>query len=168
MNPKNVRALFILAWLTAACTGAAVDAPPADSAIEEPIQGDSSIFVLDQEAHEGQIIIGDVHINQAGWLVIQLSEAGVPGDVIGYAAVNAGENHDLLVEIDLEKATASLFASVYLDAGILGTYEFPGDDIPLKNGDSPNQMPFNITITEDPLVEESAETEPEGYTDPNY
>lgn len=145
-----------------------MDAPPVDSASEEPIVEDSSIFVLDQDAGEGRIIIGDVHINQAGWLVIQLSEAGVPGAVIRYSAVNAGENHDPLVEIDLENATSSLFASLYLDAEVLGTFEISADDIPLKNGDSINRVLFNITLTKETVVEDSSDSETESYSEPKY
>lgn len=164
----KVFALIIFAWLAAACSGT-VDSPALEDNIEQPIVDLSSILVLEQETHEERILLKDVHITQAGWLVIHLSEAGVPGDVIGYSAVISGENHDLFVEIDLEKATSQLFASLYLDAGIIGTFEFQGDDVPLKIGDTPIQVRFKITITEDLLVEESADTElEEGYTDPNY
>lgn len=164
MKPKLVFNVIIFSLLAAACSGAVE--PPTTS--EVTIAEESFVLVHDQDANEGKVMIEDVQISQAGWLVIHVSDGGVLGEVIGFSAVNAGENHDILVEIDLEKATLQLIASLYLDAGVIGTYEFSGADIPLKNGDSHIRTPFNITFTDQAAVEESADTPTEGYSDPTY
>ena len=46
---------------------------------------------------------------------------------------------------ELEAATEKLFAMLHLDAGTLGSYEFPGDDVPVKAGDAVVMAPFMIT-----------------------
>ena len=103
-----------------------------------------SVSVADQET-DGKVIITEVNAADPGWIVIHTESDGAPGPIIGYAAVNAGKNSDVEVEIDLGGATEKLFAMLHIDAGTAGTYEFPGDDAPVKNGDAVVMTPFMIT-----------------------
>ena len=103
-----------------------------------------SVSVADQET-DGKVIIAEVNAADPGWIVIHTESDGAPGPIIGYAAVNAGENSNVEVEIDLGAATEKLFAMLHIDAGTAGTYEFPGDDAPVKVGDAVVMTPFMIT-----------------------
>lgn len=144
-------ALFTL--ITAACSSAtATPAPTAEPVVDEPEVSESSVVVEDQDVSAGSVIIEDVHAAQAGWLVIHINQDGAPGPIIGFASVNEGENHDVEVEIDLEQATEDLFAMLHIDAGVRGEYEFPGDDVPAKNGDAIVNVPFKVSLGLEPSV----------------
>lgn len=103
-----------------------------------------SVLVADQETG-GKVIIAEVNAADPGWIVIHTDSDGAPGPIIGYAAVNAGKNSNVEVEIELGGATEKLFAMLHIDAGTSGTYEFPGDDAPVKVGDAVVMTPFMIT-----------------------
>jgi plastocyanin len=103
-----------------------------------------SVTASDQSAVNGTVTIDQVVAAQAGWIVIHIDSNGAPGPVIGFAPVAAGANPDVAVEIDLAQATPTLHAMLHLDAGTLGTYEFPGDDGPVRAGDAVVMVPFQL------------------------
>jgi plastocyanin len=78
--------------------------------------------------------------------VIHADNEGGPGAVLGYSQVSEGDNQDVVVEIDLSKATPVLYAMLHLDAGTVGEYEFPGDDVPVFVGDTMVNVPFNADL----------------------
>jgi plastocyanin len=102
------------------------------------------VTASDQSAVNGTVTIDQVVAAQAGWIVIHIDSNGAPGPVIGFAPVAAGANPDVAVEIDLAQATPTLHAMLHLDAGTLGTYEFPGDDGPVRAGDAVVMVPFQL------------------------
>ena len=55
--------------------------------------------------------------------------------MIGFAAIEVGNNANVAVEIDLDQATATLYAMLHLDLAAAGEYEFPGDDAPVFDAD---------------------------------
>ena len=145
-------ALFTL--ISAACSSAtATPAPTAEPVVDEPEVSESSVIVEDQDASAGSVIIEDVHAAQAGWIVIHINQDGAPGPIVGFTPVKAGENHDVEVEIDLAQATEDLFAMLHTDAGVLGEYEFPGDDIPVFVGEEIVNEPFTVTGVEMAVAE---------------
>lgn len=89
-----------------------------------------SVVVQDQSIDDSRVIILKVVSPGPGWLVVHADAGGKPGPVLGYAAVREGENLNVVVAIDAKKATPSLFAMLHSDAGMVGTYEFPGPDVP--------------------------------------
>ena len=153
--------LSLFALLLAACSSATpTPAPISEPDVEEPepvedLAGGEDPFVIvnDQDAGDGTVVIEDVHATEPGWIVIHLNQDGAPGAVIGFAPVEAGENHDVVVEIDLDQAAPGLFAMLHLDAGNLGTYEFPGDDVPVFLGEDIVNVPFTVTGVEMAVVE---------------
>jgi hypothetical protein len=57
-----------------------------------------------------------------------------------------GENDNVLVEIDASGATATLYAMLHIDAGEIGTWEFPGGpDTPAMAGDQIVTPAFSVT-----------------------
>jgi plastocyanin len=147
-------ALFTL--VAAACSSATITpAPTSEPVVEEPelveeLAGDEDPFVIvnDQAAGDGTVVIEDVHATEPGWIVIHLNQDGAPGAVIGFAPVEAGENHDVVVEIDLDQAASGLFAMLHLDGGTHGEYEFPGEDAPVFIEDDIVNVPFSVTGVE--------------------
>lgn len=139
--------LAVFALIVVACSSVTpTPAPTVTPVVDEPMVSVSSVLVEDQDASAGSVLIEDVHAAQAGWIVIHSSQDGAPGPIVGYAPVREGENHDVEVEIDLSQATEDLFAMLHVDAGMLGEYEFPGDDVPARNGDAIVNVPFKVTL----------------------
>jgi hypothetical protein len=103
------------------------------------------VDVSDQDFGHGVVMVKKVNTDVDGWIVIHTEADGKPGPVIGFAQVPAGESSNVAVRIDASKATPKLFAMMHMDAGVIGTYEFPGDDVPIKDGDMIVMSPFDIT-----------------------
>ncbi len=94
------------------------------------------VKVVDQDISDGKVTIASVSSRGPGWIAIHIQGAdGQPGPEIGYTAVKPGVSKNVVVDIDVSKATPVLFAMLHTDAGIIGKYEFPGPDGPqLANG----------------------------------
>lgn len=119
----------------AAATSAATAMPPMAS---------DAVEVKDQEINGDTVVIAMVKAAADGWIVIHIDDNGKPGPVIGNSAVKTGDNKDVKVKIDAAKATPKLHAMLHVDKGVIGTYEFPGADVPVKNGDAIVMTPFNV------------------------
>jgi LPXTG-motif cell wall-anchored protein len=107
-------------------------APAAAPAMAEP---SGTVDAADQAIVDSSITVANVTAGQDGWIVAHLDEGGKPGKVIGNTAVKKGENKD--VKIQLSEAVAAggkLWPMLHIDAGAIGTYEFPGPDTPVIVG----------------------------------
>jgi hypothetical protein len=89
------------------------------------------IQVADQSIVEDSVIIPVVYSDGPGWVVIHSNVASTPGAIIGYAPVSDGENIGVEVAIDPLSATKVLYAMLYTDTGLVGEFEFPGEDKPV-------------------------------------
>ncbi len=92
------------------------------------------VQVQDQAIADSRVTIQKVVSAGPGWIVIHADNGGKPGPVVGWAAVAKGENPNVVVAIDTKRATPVLYAMLHVDAGTVGTYEFPGADVPAKAG----------------------------------
>ncbi len=90
-----------------------------------------SVSVSDQELTNGAVTIAQADSPGPGWMVIHADNGGKPGAVIGHAQLQAGENDNVVVQVDESKVTPSLYAMLHEDAGQVGAYEFPGPDAPV-------------------------------------
>lgn len=81
---------------------------------------------------DGRVIIARAVADGPAWVVIHADDGGAPGEVLGYAPLEEGENNNVLVEIDAANATPILHAMLHEDEGEVGTYEFPGPDVPIE------------------------------------
>jgi plastocyanin len=88
------------------------------------------VAVRDQAIAEGTVTIDEVSAAEPGWIVIHIDDNGSPGAVIGYAPVGIGHHPDVVVTIDSAQATPTLHAMLHVDAGVIGEYNFPGEDGP--------------------------------------
>lgn len=105
----------------------------------------AKVTVNDQEIVNSTVTIASVDAAQDGWLVVHAQASGNPGPDLGHAAVKAGNNTNVVVEIDVSKATPVLYAMLHIDAGTIGTYEFPGPDVPAEGAQADVNPTFNIT-----------------------
>jgi hypothetical protein len=116
-----------------------------------------SVTVSDQAIANGTVTVASVDSDGPGWIVIHTQQDGAPGPIIGHAPVSDGSNSDVVVEVDAAAATDTLFAMLHTDAGTVGTYEFPGDDVPVKVNDQVVTPPFNVTngvgVVDQPIVD---------------
>lgn len=102
-----------------------------------------SVSVKDQVVMGSSVVVDKVVAVQDGWIVIHAGDKD--GTVLGYAPVKAGQNNNVDVDIDLTKGTPTVSAMLHVDAGKIGTYEFPGADVPVKGTDGAVvNVPFKI------------------------
>ncbi len=90
-----------------------------------------SVTVADQPITNDTVTVAKVVSNGPGWIAIHADNNGVPGPVLGYSAVKDGENDNVAVKLAAEGRTPTLYAMLHTDVGVVGTYEFPGPDIPV-------------------------------------
>lgn len=93
----------------------------------------NDISVDDQSIQSGKVLVNLVDAMKPGWVAIFTDEAGQPGTVLGYTAVPEGISEDVEVPINTNQATDKLIAMLLVDAGKMGTFEYPGPDEAVKN-----------------------------------
>jgi plastocyanin/Cu/Zn superoxide dismutase len=155
---KFLASLIVLAsiFLTACAGAQAKPEPTQPSATPEPTMPaptstpteemvTPSVSVMDQEISNGTVMVPEVVSDGQGWIVIHADQDNAPGEVIGHAAVSDGDNENVSVEIDIQKATEQLWAMLHTDSGEMGTYEFPGGDPPVMLNGEIVMEPFMVT-----------------------
>ena len=80
----------------------------------------------------GSITVAEIYASQDGWIVAHLDEGGKPGKVIGNTAVKKGESKNVVIKLSEDVPVGGkLWPMLHIDAGAIGTYEFPGPDAPV-------------------------------------
>ena len=90
-----------------------------------------SVTVSDQPITSDAVTVDKVVSSGPGWIAIHADNNGAPGPVLGYSAVKDGENDNVAVKLAAAGRTPTLYAMLHTDAGTVGTYEFPGPDVPV-------------------------------------
>ncbi|MHB1296085.1 MAG: DUF7282 domain-containing protein [Anaerolineae bacterium] len=104
-----------------------------------------SVTVNDQAVENDSVTVASVVSDGPGWIVIHNSTDGAVGADIGFSAVADGENTDVVVEIDPDLATETLFAMLHTDEDPVGTYDFPGGDPPVTADGEVVNVAFEVT-----------------------
>ncbi len=80
------------------------------------------------------------------WVVIRAELApGALGDPVGYTYVEAGISRDIIIEIDAEAITPTLYAVLHIDRDEPQVFEFPdGRDFELQRRRAPLAVPFSV------------------------
>jgi hypothetical protein len=105
-----------------------------------------SVVVQDQSIVDSRVVVLKVVSATPGWIMIHADNSGKPGAVIGYAAVRSGENLNVVVAVDAKKATPQLYAMLHVDAGTVGTLEFPGPDAPTMSMGMMVSPAFKVSV----------------------
>jgi hypothetical protein len=95
----------------------------------------NDIIVKDQDLKSGTVLVSMVDALKPGWVAVFTDEKDQPGKLLGYAAVPAGTSSDVTVTVDSKNATSKMIAMLLIDAGTIGTFEYPGPDVAVKNAD---------------------------------
>jgi predicted lipoprotein with Yx(FWY)xxD motif len=120
---------------------------PTEAASTAPAKSSApSVTVFDQALRGNTIIVKQVVSQGPGWLGLHMTNPnGTVGPAIGDAHLEDGVNNNVVVPIDLGLATPVMWVMLHTDKGIVGTWEFPGPDVPVTlNGDMVMSK-FNIT-----------------------
>ncbi len=109
-------------------------APASPSPEASPAGVTPLVEASDQRIVDNAVTVARVVAAQDGWIVIHTNTAeDRPGPVIGYAPVRAGENRDVRVQLSQTPQPGDrLWPMLHIDAGTIGTYEFPGADGPVQ------------------------------------
>lgn len=102
------------------------------------------INAADQLRSGSTVMADSVTAQAAGWLVIHADDGGKPGPVLGQTQVNDGANANVKVELSGD-ITPVLWPMLHVDAGTVGTYEFPGDDAPATDA-AGNVVTFPVSV----------------------
>lgn len=119
------------------------------------------VKVVDQDIASGKVTIASVSSRGPGWVAIHIQDMdGKPGPEIGYTAVKSGASQNVVVNIDVTKATPVLFAMVHTDAGTIGKYEFPGPDVPQSANGQVVSPSFKTAVSAEAAQIPKAESSP--------
>lgn len=113
-------AVLAMMWALAGIAGA-----------QEGVTG--SISASDQSGNGSTVLVDEVTIEGApGFVVVHLDDNGGPGEVLGHQEIPEGTSTDVTVTLDTAlEEDVTLWPMLHVDAGEEGTYEFPGDDVPV-------------------------------------
>ncbi len=101
------------------------------------------LLTQDQSLSENGVLVPVAVVEAAGWLVIYTDVDGELGEIVGAALLTAGVNRHVQVVIETTQTTAILHAVLHLDAGEIGTFEYPdGPDVPFRRNSAVIQAPF--------------------------
>jgi uncharacterized protein (DUF305 family) len=118
------------AW-RAEWSGSAAAAAQAEAVIQAPAMA----MIMGSD-----LVIDLVKSPEAGWLVIHAANGDEAGEVLGHAAVPAGETK--AVKVKVSGIPAKMIAMLHVDKGVAGEYEFPGEDAPLMIDGKPVTATF--------------------------
>ena len=126
---------------SAAAPGASTAASTAASTVS------GSLDAVDQQSDGKTITIKAVNITgSSGFIAIHADLSGKPGPVVGHVAIPAGASSDVVVTLDKASPTGAYWPMLHLDAGKIGTYEFPGPDVPVKTGADIVMKKITVTV----------------------
>ena len=113
---------------------------------------DGNIDVSDQSSDGAVVTVSAASIQPGpGWVVIYTDQDGSPADVLGKAEVE-DDLEDIQIALDetLEAGGHTLWAQLHVDAQPVGTFQYPGEDVPVtfEDGDVV-QASFRLTVTDE-------------------
>lgn len=112
-----------------------------------------SINVTDQEVlDDGLVQIASVVALADGWLLLHADEGGNVGEVLGFTAVQTGENNNLVVSIPWRGATPTLHAMLYEDNGRSQLLDYLVEDLPVLVQGQPVLTSFHVTLPPDVFI----------------
>jgi predicted lipoprotein with Yx(FWY)xxD motif len=111
-----------------------------------PVILQPSITVSNQAIENATVTVDQVVSNGNWWLVIHRQNPdGSMGNYIGETLIKNGVNNNVVVKIDLSRATPVLYAMLHEDHGVIGVLEYPGPDVPVMVNGQMITPKFNVT-----------------------
>lgn len=107
-----------------------------------------SLDAADQTGDGTLITVKSVNITGgSGFIAIHADASGQPGPVVGHVAIPEGDSSDVVVPLDAKSPTGAYWPMLHVDAGTIGTYEFPGPDGPVKSGSDIVMKKITLTVS---------------------
>jgi hypothetical protein len=120
-------------------------APTGSDAAAPAVTG--SLDAADQTGDGTSLTVSTVSIaGSSGFIAIHADDNGSPGPVVGHVAIPEGDSTDVSIPFDATAATGAYWPMLHLDAGTIGTYEFPGADGPVKSGADIVMKKITLTV----------------------
>jgi hypothetical protein len=122
------------------------------------VQYPPDVFVLDQPATNGNIVVDRAVSYGPGWLVVYTDDEGSMGTIIGWALLDDGVNEMIDIDVIESAVTPQLHLLLHQDFEEVGQFEFPRTDPPVRfNERFPQPLTFqtdsgNYLITEDQVL----------------
>ena len=130
---------------SSSATAAPTSAAPTGSAAPATVTG--SLDAADQTSDGKTISVSAVNISgSSGFIAIHQDADGAPGPVVGHVAIPEGDSSNVVVTLDAPVTTGAFWPMLHLDAGTIGTYEFPGVDGPVKSGSDIVMKKITVTV----------------------
>ncbi|MFT7579297.1 MAG: hypothetical protein ACI9MR_000961 [Myxococcota bacterium] len=134
-----------------------VDVPAKDAegnviivGFEVTVPKDYGVVDVDNQTVDpiNEVVVDSVVSVGPGFIVIHEEDAGSPGPVLGNTAVSNGSNSDVKVTLSRDLTNGeTLYAMLHVDLGTVGTYEFPGTDVPaIDEADKAIAPSFDVTV----------------------
>lgn len=99
----------------------------------------------DEDGRGAIVIVPLVLADLNTWVVIRNDADGAPGDIIGQVWLPAGVNREIMVKIDPDQITDTLYAVLHHDADSDQNFDYPdGGDQPLQRNRRVIQAPFTL------------------------
>src|SRR3989338_4384005 len=117
------------------------------------------VTVSDQKLEFGRIKIDRIDSPAKGWAAVYAAseEGGAPGRLLGYTAVEQGENQNISVHINNDRISPKLYIVLHNDTGEMGKFEFPAADAPMENMAAVEFALLSNAEGNETVVEEKAE-----------
>lgn len=142
----GLAALSVLAL--GACSSDSESVATTTAATVSPATGVTGSLDADDQTGDGKTItIKSVSITgSAGFIAIHADLEGKPGPVVGHVAIPEGDSSDVAVTLDTPAPTSAYWPMLHLDSGTIGTYEFPGPDVPVQSGADIVMKKITVTV----------------------
>jgi len=111
-----------------------VPAPGFESVPETVVVTSENSVIANNQLQGNSVAVASVQFVELGYIVIHEDAEGKPGPVIGNSELLKEGKNVIITLIRESKVRETLYAMLHKDDGD-GVYEFPGDDVPLKNED---------------------------------
>lgn len=107
-----------------------------------------NLGVRDQTGNGRTVTVGAAEIDGSpGWVAIRADAQGKPAALLGLARRADGQHDDVVtVALAHPVRTAYYWATLHIDAGIAGRYEYPGPDAMLNAGTIALTRRFLLTV----------------------
>lgn len=116
-----------------------------------------SIDVANQAVANDAITVASATISQDGWIAVH--KAGPDGKLlltplVGLIQIKAGDNKNVVIKLtEPVAAGAPLWPMLHIDAGTIGTYEFPnGADVPVAANGAPVMKQITVAAAGAPTT----------------
>ena len=141
----SVLSLIVLGACGSDSKSSSATAAPTGSAAPATVTG--SLDAADQTGDGKTISVSAVNISgSSGFIAIHQDADGAPGPVVGNVAIPEGDSSNVVVTLDAPVTTGAFWPMLHLDAGTIGTYEFPGVDGPVKSGSDIVMKKITVTV----------------------